>query len=113
MNGDGLRYNPPVSIILPSGAVIEGTARGGEMISEIVSDYTSGKVVEDYVSDNIITPLRDTALKFALVYTGFIFILVGLIILALNTTIGKTAVSTATRGVSSQVESAIKGKGKK
>ena len=81
-----------VSVIVP------GTA-----VAEAVSDFTSGKVVEDYVSDNIITPLRDTAVTIALLYAGMLFVIVGLLLLALNTSVGQKAarkgVSVATGGV--------------
>lgn len=93
-----LLQNPPISIALPP----VGIQTAGESISEIaetVDDYTSGKVVEDYVSDNFIAPLKEGVLKIALIYLGGFFIGIGLILLAVNSTIGKKAVKVASAGV--------------
>lgn len=84
------------SIIVPGTTIMKRAV-------EATAAYTSGKVVDDYISDNIITPLRDTAVTISLLYAGALFILVGIVLLALNTNAGKVAakkgVSVATGGV--------------
>lgn len=58
-------------------------------VIETVLDYSSGKVVEDYISENYIEPIKGTIIKGSLIFVGVLFLLVGLILLAINSQTGK------------------------
>lgn len=89
-----LLQNPPVSIALPNVGILGAE---DEVIADTVGDYTSGKVVEDYIAENYLTPLRDSLVKGFLLWYGVLFVLVGLILVALNSNAGKTVIRTVTK----------------
>jgi len=89
----------PISIILPQSNpdVINKENEAARKVVDVAASFDSGKVVEDYVSDNIIKPLRDSVIELSLLYAGAAFVIVGLILLALKTNTGSKL---ASKGVS-------------
>lgn len=92
-----LLQNPPISIALPP-VGIEAAAIANKA-EAAVSSYTSGKVIEDYVSDNVINPLKQGILKLGLLYLGSLFVIVGLILLAINSNAGQKVVAVAGKSI--------------
>lgn len=84
-----LLQNPPVSIALPNVGILANEA---EIITETGGDYTSGKVVEDYIAENYLMPIKDSLVKGFLLWYGVLFVLVGLILVAINSNTGKAVI---------------------